>query len=88
MVLFDRVDLLQIEKTGYELIREGMKVLEEEVGKACNRETIAKAKLSKLMTMTSEDFEQNTEIIGNSELMNSEDFFTLGKIKDYDGFRN
>jgi hypothetical protein len=58
-----------------------MKVLEEEVGKACNRETIAKAKLTKLMTITSEDFEQNTEIIGTSELMDSEDFFTLGKVK-------
>ena len=78
-----RVDLLQIEKTGYELIREGMKVLEEEAGKGCNRETIAKAKLTKLMTLTSEDFEQNTDIIGESELMNSEDFFTLGNEKDY-----
>ena len=58
-----------------------MKVLEEEAGKACNRETIAKAKLTKLMTITSEDFEQNTEIIGTSELMDSEDFFTLGKVK-------
>ena len=58
-----------------------MKVLEEEVGKACNRETIAKSKLTKLLTITSEDFEQNTEIIGTSELMDSEDFFTLGKAK-------
>ena len=57
-----------------------MKVLEEEVGKTCNRETIAKSKLTKLMTITSEDFELNTEIIGTSELMNSGDFFTLGKI--------
>ena len=79
---FFRVDLTQIEKTGYELIREGMKVLEEEAGKACNRETISKAKLSKLMTMTSEDFEQNTEIIGTSELLSSEDFFTLGTAID------
>ena len=55
-----------------------MKVLEEEAGKACNRETIAKSKLTKLMTITSEDFELNTEIIGTSELMNSGDFFTLG----------
>ena len=75
---FVRVDLTQIEKTGYELIREGMKILEEEAGRACNRETIAKSKLSKAMTMTSLDFEQNTEIIGTSELMSSEDFFTLG----------
>ena len=74
-----RVDLQQIESTGYELIREGMKVLEEEVGKTCNRETIAKSKLTKLMTITSEDFELNTEIIGTSQLMNSGDFFTLGK---------
>ena len=57
-----------------------MKVLEEEVGKACNRETIAKSKLTKLMTITSEDFELNTEIIGTSKLMNSGDFFTIGKI--------
>ena len=55
-----------------------MKVLEEEAGKACNRETIAKSKLTKLMTITSEDFELNTEIIGTSELMNSGDFFSLG----------
>lgn len=74
---YGRVDLQQIESTGYELIREGMKVLEEEVGKTCNRETIAKSKLTKLMTITSEDFELNTEIIGTSELMNSGDFFTL-----------
>ena len=73
-----RVNLQQIESTGYELIREGMKVLEEEAGKACNRETIAKSKLTKLMTITSEDFELNTEIIGTSELMNSGDFFSLG----------
>ena len=75
---FVRVDLLQIERTGYELIREGMKVLEDEIGKACNRETISRAKLSKLMTMTSEDFEENTEIIGTSQMLCSEDFFTLG----------
>ena len=60
-----------------------MKVLEEEVGKACNRETIAKSKLTKLMTITSEDFESNTEIIGNSALMNSGDFFTLGRTPSY-----
>ena len=78
-----RVDLQQIESTGYELIREGMKVLEEEVGKACNRETIAKSKLTKLMTITSEDFELNTEIIGTSALMNSGDFFTLGRASLY-----
>ena len=58
-----------------------MKVLEEEVGKACNRETIAKSKLTKLLTITSEDFEQNTEIVGTSELMDSEDFFALGKVE-------
>ena len=55
-----------------------MKVLEEEVGKASNRETIAKSRLTKMLTMTCDDFEQNTEIIGTSELMSSEDFFTLG----------
>ena len=55
-----------------------MKVLEDEIGKACNRETISRAKLSKLMTMTSEDFEENTEIIGTSQMLCSEDFFTLG----------
>ena len=60
-----------------------MKVLEEEVGKACNRETIAKPKLTKLMTITSEDFESNTEIIGTSALMNSGDFFTLGRTPSY-----
>ena len=60
-----------------------MKVLEEEVGKACNRETIAKSKLTKLMTITSEDFESNTEIIGTSALMNSGDFFTLGRTPSY-----
>ena len=67
-----------MEKKGYELIREGMKVVESEAGKSSNRETIAKSKMSKMMTMTSVDFEQNTEIIGTSELMDFEDMFMIG----------
>ena len=69
-----------MEKNGYELIREGMKVVESEAGMSSNRETIAKSKLSKMLTMTSDDFEQNTEIIGTSELMNLEDMFTIGMV--------
>ena len=69
-----------MEKNGYELIREGMKVVESEVGMSSNRETIAKSKLSKMLTMTSVDFHENAEIIGTSELMNFEDMFTIGKV--------
>ena len=58
-----------------------MKVLEGEAGKECNRETIAALKLFNLMTTTSDDFGHYTEIIGTSELMDTEDFFVLGKIK-------
>ena len=79
-IIIFRVDVLRMEKNGYELIREGMKVVESEVGMSSNRETIAKSKLSKMLTMTSVDFEENAEIIGTSELMNFEDMFTIGKL--------
>ena len=78
LFLSHRVNISEIEELGYELIRPGQKVIEEEAGRTSNRETIAKYQFSKAMTMTSVDFENVSELEGKSELMTFQDRLQIG----------
>ena len=59
---------MSIERSGYEVIRPGVKLIEEEIGNACNRESVSKM-LKKNLTMASVDFDLISEMIGVSEII-------------------
>ncbi len=50
-----------------EVIRPGMVLVEDDAGKTCNRETVARL-VRKTLTYSSIDFDDTTEMIGQSEV--------------------
>ena len=76
---YGRLDEERIMRQGYELIREGSAVVEAAPGQTCNRETIAKA-LHKTLTVSSIDFAEISDMIGESELINFEERLQLARV--------
>ena len=54
---------------GLELIRDGTDIVEAAAGQTCNRETIARQAMQKTLTVTSMDFAEISDMIGESELI-------------------
>jgi len=70
-----------IMRSGYELVREGMGLLEAEPGQSCNRETVSRqVALTKTMTVTSVDFAEISDMIGDSELISFEERLELARV--------
>ena len=68
-------------RSGYELVREGMGLLEAEPGQSCNRETVSRqVALTKTMTVTSVDFAEISDMIGDSELFSFEERLELARV--------
>lgn len=50
---YSLLDHMKIERSGYEVIRPGVKLIEEEVGQACNRESVSKILRKNLVRLSS-----------------------------------
>jgi len=80
---YGRLDEDAIMRHGLELIRDGAggSIVEAAVGQTCNRETIAKSlQLHKTLTVTSVDFAEISDMIGESELMSFEERLQLARV--------
>lgn len=64
------LDHMKIERSGYEVIRPGVSLLEDESGRSSNRDSVSKM-IRKTMTYSSIDFEMVSEMIGESEIFKS-----------------
>jgi len=76
---YGRLNENAIMRNGYELLREGTSLLEAEPGMTCNRETVKK-QMHKTLTVTSVDFAEISDMIGDSELIDFDERLTMARV--------
>lgn len=77
--MYGVLDVLDVERAGLELVREGRDAMEPEAGRTCNRATVAKLD-KQHFSFSSVDFSIIAPILGESELMSKEERIYLAKI--------
>eukprot|EP00095_Tigriopus_kingsejongensis_P000312 maker-scaffold292_size219010-snap-gene-0.23 protein:Tk00312 transcript:maker-scaffold292_size219010-snap-gene-0.23-mRNA-1 annotation:"oxidation resistance protein 1-like isoform x4" len=72
------LDHMKIERSGYEVIRPGVPLLEDSSGRECNRESVSRM-MRKSLTMTNFDFDQLCPMIGESTIFQPGEREALGR---------